>query len=77
MVWWFRVETLISCLNRHDLSAENILECPITTQLFLKNGYAFTGVLKKIKNVRDILCNTDVITCIAKLIAHSLVGKLL
>ena len=49
-----------------------LLECPITADLFLKNGYAFNGC----NNVRDILCNTDIIISLLKLIVHSLVGKL-
>ena len=35
-----------------------LLECPITTELFQKNGYD----LNAYNNVRDILYNTDVIT---------------
>ena len=38
-----------------------------------KNGY---DLINAYNNVRDILYNTDVITNIVKLIAHSLVGKL-
>ena len=48
-----------------------LLECPITTELFQKNGYDLNDY-----NVRDILYNTDVITNIAKSILHSLDGKL-
>ena len=47
-------------------------ECPITTQLFQKNGYD----LNAFNNVRDILYNTDVINHIVKLVVHSPVGKL-
>ena len=48
------------------------LECPITTELFQKNGHD----LKACNNVRDILFNTDVITSVVQLIVHSLMGKL-
>ena len=47
-------------------------ECPVTTELFQKNGYD----LKAYNNVRDILYNTDVISNIVKSIVHSPVGKL-
>ena len=46
--------------------------CPVTTELFQKNGYD----LNAYNNVRDILYNTDVITNIVKSIVHSPVGKL-
>ena len=49
-----------------------LLECPIITELFQKNGYD----LNDYNNVRDILYNNDVITNIVKLIVHSPVGKL-
>ena len=49
-----------------------LLEYPITTELFQKNGYD----LNAYNNVRDILYNTDVITNIVKSIVHSPVGKL-
>ena len=49
-----------------------LLECPITTELFQKNGYD----LNTYNNVRDILYNTDAITNIVKSIVHSPVGKL-
>ena len=49
-----------------------LLECPITTELFQKNGYDFNAY----NNVRDILYNTDVITNIVKSIVYSAVGKL-
>ena len=48
------------------------LECPITTELFQKNGYG----LNAYNNVRDILYNTDVITNVVKSIVHSPVGNL-
>ena len=38
-----------------------------------ENGYDFTGC----NNVRDILCNTDVITSVAKLMVHKPVCKLI
>ena len=49
-----------------------LLECPITTELFQKNGYDFNAC----NNVKDILYNTDIINSIIKLIVHSAVGKL-
>ena len=39
--------------------------------LFQKNGYDFNAC----NNVTDILCNTDVVNFIVKLIVHSHVGK--
>ena len=45
-----------------------LLECPITTELFQKNGYD----LHAYNNVRDILYNTDIINYIVKLIVHIL-----
>ena len=48
-----------------------LLECPITTELFQKNGYD----LNAYNNVRDVLYNTEVITNIVKSIVHSPVGK--
>ena len=47
-------------------------ECPITTELFQKNGYD----LNAYNNIRDILYNTDFITNIVKSMVHSPVGKL-
>ena len=49
-----------------------LLEYPITTELFQKNGYD----LNAYNNVRDILYNADVITNIVKSIVHNPVGKL-
>ena len=49
-----------------------LLECPVTTELFQKNGYEFNACY----NVIDILYNTDIISSIVKLIVHSPVGKL-
>ena len=52
---------------------KNVLpECPITTDLFQKNGYDFNDC----NNVRDILYDTDIIIFIVKLIVHSPAGKL-
>ena len=56
----------------YQCTGSSSLECPITTELFQKNGYD----LNAYKNVRDILYNTDVIANIVKLIVHSPVGKL-
>ena len=57
----------------HVLSVKHILlECPITTELFQKNGYD----LNAYNNVKDILYTTDVITNIVKSIVQSPVGKL-
>ena len=63
------------CINKYllKISVKHILrECPITTELFQKNGYGFNAC----NNVRDILYNTDIIYSIVKLIVHSPVGKL-
>ena len=58
---------------KNVLSVKHILlECPITIDLFQKNGYGFTDC----NNVRDILYNTDIIIYIVKLIVHSPVGKI-
>ena len=59
-------------VRKNILSVKHILlECPITTELFQKNGYDFNAC----NNVRDILCNTN-INSIVKLIVHSPVDKL-
>ena len=50
-----------------------LLECPITTALFNKDGYDFTSCNSVIYTVY----NTDVIIPIAKLIVRNPVGKLL
>ena len=55
-----------------NLVCRLLLECPITTELFQKNGYD----LHAYNNVRYILYNNDVITNIVKSIVHSPVGKL-
>ena len=63
----------MTCVCKNILSVLQILlECPMTTYLFQKNGYDFNDC----NNVRDILYNTDIIIAIAKLIVHSPVGKL-
>ena len=63
----------MTCVYKNILSVKHILlECPITTELFQKNGYD----LNAYNNVRDILYNTDLITSIVKSIVHSPVGKL-
>ena len=49
----------VTCVCKNILSIQHILlECPITTELFQKNGYD----LNAYNNVRDILYNSDVIT---------------
>ena len=61
------------CICTNPLLVHHILlECPITTALFNKDGYDFTSC----NSVTDV-CNTDVIIPIAKLIVRSPVGKLL
>ena len=62
----------VTCVCKNiKLFKHILLECPITTKLFLKNGYDFNAC----NNVRDILYNTDIISSIVKLIVHSPVGK--
>ena len=64
-----------SIANENCLSGpfnQLLLECPITTELFQKNGYDFNAY----SNVRDILYNTDVIISIVKLAIRRPVGKL-
>ena len=64
----------MTCVCKNILSVKRILlECPITTELFQKNGHDFNAC----NNVKDILYNTDMINFIVKLIAHSPVGELL
>ena len=53
-------------------NTHTLLECPITTELFQKNGYDFNAC----NNVRDILYNTNDINSIVQLIVHCPVGKL-
>ena len=63
----------VTCICKNVLSVKHILlECPITTELFQKNGYDLTAC----NSVTDILYNTDVINHIVKWIVHSPVGKL-
>ena len=63
----------VTCVCKNILSVKQILlECPITTYFFLKNGYDFNAC----NNAGDILYNTDIINFIVKLIVHSPVGKL-
>ena len=46
----------MTCVCKNILSVKHILlECPITTELFEKNGYDFNAC----NNVRDILYDTD------------------
>ena len=71
--WNTKYSQNVTCICKNILSVKHILlECPITTELFQKNGYD----LNAYNNVRDILYNTDVITNIVKSIVHSPVGKL-
>ena len=66
-------KNIVSVICYPVLSYHIVLECPITTELFQKNGYAFNAC----NNVRNILYNTDIINSIVKLIVQSPVGKLL
>ena len=60
-------------VRKNILSVKHILlECPITTELFQKNGHDFNPC----NNVKDILYNTDIINPIVQLIVYSPVGKL-
>ena len=71
--WNTKYSQNVTCVCKTILSVKHILlECPITTELFQKNGYD----LNAYNNVRDILYNTDVITNIVKSIVQSPVGKL-
>ena len=71
--WNTKYSQNVTCVCKNNLSVKHILlECPITRELFQKNGYD----LNAYSNVRDILHNTDVITNIVKSIVHSPVGKL-
>ena len=74
VAWNTKYSQNVTCVCKNMLSLKHILlECPITTCYFRKNGYDF----KVCNNVRDILYNTDIINSIVKLIVHSPVGKLL
>ena len=71
--WNTKYSQNVTCVCKNILSVKYILlECPITTELFQKNGYD----LNVYNNVRDILYNTDMISSVVKLIVHSPVGKL-
>ena len=71
--WNTKYSQNVTCVCKNILSVKHILlECPITTELFQKNGYD----LHAYNNVRDVLYNNDVITNIVKSIVHSPVGKL-
>ena len=71
--WNTKYSRNVTYVCKNILSVKHIsIECPITTELFQKNGYD----LNVYNNVRDILYNTDVITNIVKSIIHSAVGKL-
>ena len=71
--WNTKYSQNVKCVCKNILSVKHILlEGPITTELFHKNGYDLNAYY----NVRDILYNTDVITNIVKSIVHSPVGKL-
>ena len=71
--WNTKYSQNVTCVCKNILSIKHILlECPITTELFQKNGYDFNAC----NNVRDILYNPDIISSIVKLIVYSPVGKL-
>ena len=71
--WNTKYSQNVTCVCKNILPVKHILlECPITTELFQKNGYD----LNAYNNVRDILYNIDVITNIVKSTVHSPVGKL-
>ena len=62
----------VTCICTNPISVNHILlECPITTELFRKDGNDFTAC----NNVRDILHTADVITFVTKLIVLSPVYK--
>ena len=72
--WNIKYSQNVTCVCKNILSIKRILlECPITTELFQKNGYDFNAC----NNIGDILYNTDIINSIVKLIVYSPVGKLL
>ena len=71
--WNTKYSQNVTCVCKNILSVRHILlECPITTELFEKNGYDFNAC----NNVRDILYNNDIINSIVRLIVHSAVSKL-
>ena len=53
----FNITKYVNKLHQNNNGTHVPLECPFTTELFLENGYDFTTC----NNVRNILCNTDVI----------------
>ena len=78
----------LQCVSLNAPSVNDILlECPITTELFQKNGYDF-NVCNKVRNnlyntciiyflrINKVLLYCIVITSVVKLIVHSTVGKL-
>ena len=71
--WNTKYSQNVTCVDENILSVKYILfECPITTQLFQKNGYDRNAC----SNVKDSLCNNDVINYVVKLIVRIHVGKL-
>ena len=67
-LWNAKYSQNVTYICKNVLSVNHVLlECPITTELFQKNGYDV--------NARDTLYNTDVLTSIVKLIVHSPVGQ--
>ena len=63
--WNTKYSQNVICVCKNIFSVKHILlECPITTELFQKNGYD----LNACNNVRGILYNTDVISHIVKLL---------
>ena len=71
--WNTKYSQNVTCVCKNILPVKHILlECPITTELFQKNGYD----LNDYNNVKDTLYNTDVTINIVKSIVHSPVGKL-
>ena len=56
-------KNIVSVICYPVLSYHIVLECPITTELFQKNGYDFNAC----NNVRDILYNTDIINSVVKI----------
>ena len=63
--WNTKYSQNVTYVCKNTLSVKHILlECPITTGLFQKNGYDFNAC----NNVRNILYNTNVINSIVKFI---------
>ena len=63
----------MTCVCKNILSVKHmLLECPISTELFKKNGYVFNAC----NNVRYILHDTDIINPVVKLTVDGPVGKL-